>query len=479
MVKIRKISVIAAVIVLTALLLPFFSPNARASQISGAFEAEEILDMVQSNEGKFKAALIDADFYESENGCLAHIQEELLLNDLQDMADKIQCNIGIIIVHDLHGTDPERLIREFEKREFDSSANSAVYMFMNLHDNEEYINKGYTDRMLFSNDAYDYFSPKTQQIFEYVQEGMKGEANPYFGASMNFGKALVRLYNDPDADLDAPEEKPAVNDPEKTPVNNQITTTAEAFAKGQTKRSVFEAALLDADFFSSEDGCLTASQEKELLELMSQTADKIKCNVGVIITNESWGKSDTGLVKEFHQKMFGEYSDSITLLMFNSHGVSKYSSFQDRIYYTDRGYDLFNRRLDNIFDRLYVPIDKDPNDLYGACESFCAAITWYGSGFGEFLTKFNISGTSVFMSAVIGAVVSIIAVNIITKGYKKKTPISASHYIDTHRTRINRQVDQFVREYTTSVRISSSSGGGHGGGGGGGHRSGGGGGRHR
>ncbi len=489
MVKTRKFSLIAAALVLMTLLLPLFSLNVRAAESSEIIldttGPHEILELAQSRGERYKAALIDADFYNSENGCLANAQENLLLNELQKMAEKIYCNIGIIIVHDLKGSTPEYIIEQFKAREFSrsDSPDCAIYLFMNVHDNEEYISKVYSDNMLFEGYAKNLYSNKGAKIYKHVQDGLNGsgKGNPYFTASMNFGRALVKLYNDPDADLDAPEKDPDTENPAESKPQTPIQTPTESydpFDSVKTERHVFKAALLETDFFSSEDGCLTSQQEAELLELMSETADKIKCNVGIIITNESWGKSDTSLVREFHQKMFGEYSDSITLLMFNSHGASKYSSFQDQIYYTDRGYDLFNRRLDDIYDRLYVPIDKDPDDLFGACKSFCAAITWFGSGFGEFLTRFNVSGTSIFMSAVLGVIVSLIAVKIITKGYKKKTPISASHYIDTHRTRINRQVDQFVREYTTSVRIQSSSGGGHHGGGGG-HRSGGGGGRHR
>ncbi len=97
--------------------------------------------------------------------------------------------------------------------------------------------------------------------------------------------------------------------------------------------------------------------------------------------------------------------------------------------------------------------------------------------------------TTVFGGSVIGliaaTIVTIIVVSSVVKGYKKIKPISAANYIDQSRTRITRQVDQFVREYTTSHVVSSSSsghGGGRHGGGGGSHRSGGhggGGGRHR
>ena len=189
--------------------------------------------------------------------------------------------------------------------------------------------------------------------------------------------------------------------------------------------------------------------------------------------------TDQRYVRNFHDAVFGEYSDSISLLLLNTHGYKPYDIYEDQIYYTDRAYDLFNKRLNKIFDRIYQAYDRDPNDIYGMCSNFCAALKSYGSGFGAFLSKFNISWTLILVMLGAGALTSVIVMFSVTRGYKKKTPISASHYIDRNRTRMIRQEDRFVREYTTSVRIQSSSGGGRSGGGGGGHRSGGGGGRHR
>lgn len=471
MVKTRKFSIAAAMLLLMALILPLFSHNARASQISDDPEAEKILNMVQSNEGQYKAALIDADFYDSENGCLAHIQEDLLLNDLQDMADKIHCNIGIIIVHDLHGATPEYLINEFNKREFGNDEDSAIYLFMNLHGNEEYINSGYKDNLLFSNGAYTLYADKATKIHKFVQEGMNGDANPYFGAAMNFGSALVQLKENPNAELKNTEKKPAESKPE-TVERHPVNAAADKFEGVRIKTSIYKAALLDADYFNSEDGCLTAVQEKELLELMSETADKIKCNVGVIIIYDLHGLTPKRFNEEFNNKFFSYDSDSATFLFLNRHGNADYINrgFKDDMFFKNRAEGLFNKKAERIFDIVYTALDNDENDLYGAAENFCSALTRYGSGFGAFMSKFNISGMSLFVSAVIGVIVALIAVKSITNGYKKKTPVSASHYIDKSRTRINRQVDQFVREYTTSVRISSSSGGhgggGHGGGGG-------------
>lgn len=260
-------------------------------------------------------------------------------------------------------------------------------------------------------------------------------------------------------------------------LNTQASSLSEIFEGTKTKVSIYKAALMDADFHDSKDGCLTESEEARLLELMSETSDKIKCNIGIVITSDLKHMSDTGYIKNFHNTLFGEYSDSITLLLLNTHNNPLYKTYEDRMYYSDRGYDLFDKSRNKIFDRIYVALDRDDDDFYGACSNFCEALEHYGTGFGAFLRYFNISGSLILFMIIGGIVMSLIIVNAIKSGYKRKTPISAAHYIDKSRTRTIRQVDQFVREYTTSVHIQSSSGGSHGGGGG--HRSGGGGGRHR
>ena len=261
-------------------------------------------------------------------------------------------------------------------------------------------------------------------------------------------------------------------------LNTQASSLAEIFEDTKTRTSVYKVALLDADKFDSEDGCLTEAEESRLLSLMQETANSIKCNIGIVITSDLKKMSDERYIRNFHATVLGEYTDSISLMLLNTHNNPAYTRYVDQIYYTDRGYDLFHKKLDNIFDNVYKALERDDDDFYGACANFCASLKNYGTGFGAFLTKFNISGTLVLVMIIGGTVMSLIIVKSFTSGYKRKTPISAAHYIDKSRTRTIRQVDQFVREYTTSVHIQSSSGGSHGGGGGG-HRSGGGGGRHR
>lgn len=249
-----------------------------------------------------------------------------------------------------------------------------------------------------------------------------------------------------------------------------------------TRSGTYSAALLDADFYDSSNGCLTQSQESEILKLMQETADKVECNIGIAIVSDLHGMSDVKYAETFGDVQFGVGSSFIVLLLLNTHDNPQYKSYQDQITRSGLACDYYDAHVKKIFNKMYDGLDSQ--GFAGACRNFCSALKTYRSS-GGYSTGGTIHldmGLILFM--LIGSVVmSIIIVSSVQRGYKKKTPISAAHYLDKSRTHINRQIDQFVREYTTSVHLnsSSSSGGGHHSSGGshrsGGHHSSGG--RHR
>lgn len=247
--------------------------------------------------------------------------------------------------------------------------------------------------------------------------------------------------------------------------------------------SSFSAALADLD------DCLTDEQEYNLRQLMQETANKASCNVGIVITRDLNGMSDVKFADEFGDAAFGNGSSFVVLMLLNTYDNPAYASYEDRISTSGMGRNKYDSHITAMFNKVYDGLDSA--GFYAACKNFCTVVERYGSGSGgtaslmvdEELIATIFSG---FVFGLVAAVVvTIVVVSSVVRGYKKVKPISASNYIDQSRTRITRQVDQFVREYTTSHVVSSSSSGGHGGGhggGGGSHRSGGhggGGGRHR
>ena len=252
---------------------------------------------------------------------------------------------------------------------------------------------------------------------------------------------------------------------------------------------------LIADF----DNCLTDSEESALLEILEKTAKKTHTNVGMVITRDLEGKSDKKFTDDFSDEVFGAYTKSIMLMFLNSYNVPQYSSCQDWISTDGDAVQKFQGKTTRMFDRIYDKLGEPQGNKYAYNEStrtyggydYASAINEYakcvkrygGSGFsavlvifGDFIIKHP---TGFLMIVVVSILISLAIVHGKVKGYKKKAPISASNYIDRRCTNVTRQVDQFVREYTTSHTHSSSSGGGHHGGGGGGGHHGGGGGHHR
>ncbi len=247
------------------------------------------------------------------------------------------------------------------------------------------------------------------------------------------------------------------------------------------------------------DNCLTDSEETELLEILQKSAKSAKCNIGVVITRDLEGKSDKGYADAFLDDNFGYTSNSIVLMMLNSYNLPKYAGYKDWISTEGAVKSRVQPKIDKIFDKIYDKMGEPIGnkyaynnstktyggyDYYAAVKEFARNARRYGSGgltrlgvkIWDFITNnFMFFAGGVAMSAVIMLSVT----TAITRGYKRKATLSASNYLDRRATRVTRQVDRFVREYTTSHTHSSSSGG-HGGGGhhsGGGH--GGGGGRHR
>lgn len=216
---------------------------------------------------------------------------------------------------------------------------------------------------------------------------------------------------------------------------------------------------------------LSGEQAQELLDLLDSTAREIHANVGVILGNASLdGLSERSYAKEFHNRSFGEYSDSIVLML-----VQAGSGKVDQIYCTDRAYDMYQPRIDSIFDAVYDGLDSSGGDnYYAAVTNYCAYLRSHDSVPPK--VDINIGHVG---GVIVALIIAVCVANSQAAKYKKRAPVSARRYMDGSMTRFTQRGDVFVREYTTSHRISSSSSGGSRHSGGGGHRSGGGGGRRR
>lgn len=241
------------------------------------------------------------------------------------------------------------------------------------------------------------------------------------------------------------------------------------------------------------DNCLTEAQENELLEIMQKAAKSAKCNIGIVIANELNGKSHVTYANDFLDDNFGKTSNSIVILFFNSYNRPEYINAKDHISTTGAMINKTQSNITRIFDRIYAQMGNPRGnqyayntttntyggyDYFAACKEFVKNVKRYGSsGFvkiGATMADYVADSPMMFLGGLfIAFVIMFITVKAKVNGYKRKATLSAATYLDKRATRVTRQVDQFVREYTTSHTNSSSSGGGHHGGGGGGSHGGG------
>lgn len=244
------------------------------------------------------------------------------------------------------------------------------------------------------------------------------------------------------------------------------------------------------------DNCLTDMEENALRSKLRKTAEKIQCNVGVCITADLLGRSDVNFSNYYVDKTFGNATDSVALILLNRHG--KYSGYVDQIRAEGKAQDMYSISCieNHLFPRIYNGLDDtsatsvgtpianaydgySSAQFYQAIVQYCNALVDYSNPATAFWASigdfFASNGLTLVVAGVVAVIFSLIVSNSVKNGYSKKKPISAANYVDRRKTRVIRQADLFVREYTTSYRVSSSSGGrgGGGGGGGGGHSGGG------
>lgn len=259
------------------------------------------------------------------------------------------------------------------------------------------------------------------------------------------------------------------------------------------KGGTYGRAVAIADY----DNCLTASEEASLITELAAVANKIHCNIGIIISKDSNGLGYAKYADKFSDDMFGYGSNSVVLLLFNSYNKPEYSTFKDWISTDGKMVNKLKKRIDRMFDRIYKKMGEPKGnkyayntsthtyggyDYYAACKEFAKCVKRYGTSgpaaIPLFFTDYLVTHPLYFLGGIgITLVITIAKVRSTVKKYKVKKPISAVAYMERSATRVTNSVDRFIREYTTSVTHSSSSGGHGGGGHGGGH--GGGGGHHR
>ncbi len=267
--------------------------------------------------------------------------------------------------------------------------------------------------------------------------------------------------------------------------------------------SAAEAVIFD------EKGILSDSEYSECLTRLQAAADETGMNVGVILAGRSRSEYSVELTaEETYFELFGENSDGLIYYMDLS-GADPYDYILTRgmgqFYYTNSD---DSNRINAIFSSLdYYLYPVGSEDAYGALLAFAEEVEYYyykgvpsqyyvydeeynkyfylqNGTIKESLFRPYIDWESVltmafggFCFGVIAAIFTFIGVK---SRYRFKSALSPTAYVNRKNVVYHAQHDNFIRTYTTKVKIeSSSSGGGGRRGGGGRSRGGSGGGGHR
>lgn len=394
-------------------------------------------------------------------------QWESLYTLMRTTADTARCNLGIYVTNDLRDFDS---IKDYAEDALENHfGDNALVMVYYKQEREGQSPKYYSTiaaignaKKIYGNHSLELSTAVTSTA---IASGDAAAIKKFCERLTEYGEKTYGSYN-PNQYLNSS------YDPDQ-----YHNSDDRILIKGDK----YKAALADYD------DCLTKTQEEFLLNYMETTARKVKCNVGIVITRDIGNQTDVQYVESFLDDNFGITSNSVVLLLLNTHDNPKYTFYKDRISLSGKAEGKFQRHVDDIFDETYYALDKNgasvDTNFDSACLAFCDSVRMYGSfSFSRFLLIFVHNPGAVLLALVFGFMTSLIVTSATVSKYKKKKPISAAQYIDRRTVNVTFRRDDFIREYTTSVRVSSGShhGGHHGGGGhsGGGHH-GGGGGRHR
>ncbi len=352
--------------------------------------------------------------------------EAELLDIMYDTADKTGTNIGIIIADDLGGIDEDEYCEAFAEAYFGSFGSTIVLLIA-----EE--GSGDYDWIYTKGEASRVYDSQQDKIFDAVYYGLdSGRELNFRAAGEQFCKYLVE--------------------------NKNGYTGAEP---GDYSGIQYMATLDDYQY------ALSSSEKAELLELIQSTADDIGANIGVVLSDSLNGKSEERYTDDYMYEQFGEDSSSIVLML-----VKEGTGNHDVLAFNKHAYDIYDSQYQSILDAVYRGMDRGSSPNYPeAIEEFCSYLAnhktgYVGSSGGGF--HFHI-GMGQIIVMIFAFIIVITSVNAYAARYKKQTPISARTYLDNSRTNFTVRQDIFVREFTTSHKISSSSSGGGRHGGGGGH----------
>lgn len=247
---------------------------------------------------------------------------------------------------------------------------------------------------------------------------------------------------------------------------------------------------------------LDSSEFDEMEELIKDTAEKTDLNILVILGDMYLGED--GAFEHSYEKycdIFGEYTDGVLLYL----DLAGYSTASDAMYFSGKAHLMYQDRLDDMFDSLYIHLPKSGQKIYSldfmdGITTFCRDLETYEKQFKPNILKYEKNKLSkeytymrgdtlhitkskapgarfkvMLIASIAGLIVALTVYFSVKKHYQFKTSTNPSVYVSHGETDFTEKTDTYIRTYTSRHKIQSSSGGGRSGGGvrsgGGGSRS--------
>ncbi len=223
-------------------------------------------------------------------------------------------------------------------------------------------------------------------------------------------------------------------------------------------------------FVSDKESYLSNSEFDDIVDTAEKLSDKTGYNVGIIITDDIGSKSPVAFSDDAYMDVFTKNSDGFMILLNND-------TYEDHISTAGNAILMYSdARLMNTLDSAGSYLKEE--DFYSAIKVMLGKLdSYYDAGVPSenegYTTKdiYDATGQDFLgrlinivhrlgILFVIFIVVSIITFFIIKSSYRFKTAESARTYVNKSETFFREKQDTYIREYTTSHKISSSSSGG-------------------
>lgn len=223
-------------------------------------------------------------------------------------------------------------------------------------------------------------------------------------------------------------------------------------------------------FVSDKEGYLSDSEFDDIVDTAEKLSDKTGYNVGIIITDDIGSKSPVAFSDDAYMDVFKKDSDGFMILLNND-------TYEDHISTSGNAILMYSdSRLMNTLDSAGSYLKEE--EFHSALKVMLTKLdSYYDEGIppeNEGYTKDDIKDATgqdflgrlinivhrLGILFVIFIVVSVITFFIIKSSYRFKTAESARTYVNKSETFFREKQDIYIREYTTSHKISSSSSGG-------------------